>query len=51
MEQFLEIAGVKVLLTTGADRQECQQQTWWDQADVVISVDSRGAIVLKGARA
>lgn len=50
MEQLLKFGDMMVLLTTGANRDECQQWEWYDTADVVISIDARGAVVLKGER-
>lgn len=50
MEQRMMILKKLVLFTTGADYHECQQQTWWDESDIVISLDERGARILKGER-
>jgi hypothetical protein len=48
MEQWIEFAGFRVLLTTGANKHECQQWEWYEAADVVISVVPDGAAILKG---
>lgn len=48
MEQLIDFDGILILLTTGANRQECQQWEWWDRADVVVSVSANGAAILKG---
>jgi hypothetical protein len=47
MEQRIEFAGSKILLTTGANRQECQQWAWHDDADIVISVLPETVAILK----
>jgi len=49
MEMRVKFGDLLISLTTGADRYECQQWEWWDEADVIISVDDTGyARVLKG---
>jgi len=48
MEQLFEFAGRTVLLTTAGDRRECQRPDWWDQAQVIVRIDFRSVLVLRG---
>lgn len=41
-------AGINVLVTTASCRQECQSWAFWDEADIIIQADDRGAKILKG---
>jgi len=47
MEEFLTFNGLKILLTTAESFHECQAVTWFEKADVVVSISDGRVKFLK----